>query len=65
MCGSMGMSVYAVGDRDRQAVIFVLEHFSLFTRHKNQTLLYNLFEIARNPVNPVTVIGIANDVVSW
>lgn len=30
------------------SVIFVLEEFDLFCAHHNQTLLYNLFDIAQS-----------------
>jgi len=31
-----------------KAVVFVLEEFDLFCAHRNQTLLYNLFDIAQS-----------------
>lgn len=36
------------GDRETsKPVIFVLDEFHLFCSHRNQTLLYNLFEAAQ------------------
>lgn len=39
-------------------IVFVLEEFDLFAQHKNQTLLYNLFDIAQAGTTPVAVIGL-------
>lgn len=37
------------GDRDNsKSVIFVLDEFDLFCHHQNQTLLYNLFDVAQS-----------------
>ncbi|XP_071826730.1 origin recognition complex subunit 4-like [Apostichopus japonicus] len=41
-----------------QSILFVLEEFDLFAHHKNQTLLYNLFDISQSEQTPVTVIGL-------
>ena len=38
--------------------MFILDEFDLFTHHKNQTLLYNLFDIAQAAHNPIAVIGL-------
>lgn len=47
------------GDRTSSCpVIFVLDEFDLFTHHKNQTLLYNLFDISQSAQTPVAVIGL-------
>ncbi|XP_050825262.1 origin recognition complex subunit 4 isoform X4 [Gopherus flavomarginatus] len=47
------------GDRDSSCpVLFILDEFDLFVHHKNQTLLYNLFDISQSAQTPVTVIGI-------
>ncbi|XP_065269423.1 origin recognition complex subunit 4 [Emys orbicularis] len=47
------------GDRDSSCpVLFVLDEFDLFVHHKNQTLLYNLFDISQSAQTPVTVIGL-------
>ncbi|XP_075215104.1 origin recognition complex subunit 4 isoform X4 [Lycorma delicatula] len=35
-------------DRDSKALIFILEEFHLFCLHRNQTLLYNLFDSAQS-----------------
>ncbi|KAK2504928.1 hypothetical protein MC885_001791, partial [Smutsia gigantea] len=39
-------------------VIFILDEFDLFAHHKNQTLLYNLFDISQSAQNPIAVIGL-------
>ncbi|NWW81021.1 ORC4 protein, partial [Climacteris rufus] len=39
-------------------VLFVLDEFDLFVHHKNQTLLYNLFDISQSAQTPVTVVGL-------
>ena len=47
------------GDRDSKPVVFILEEFHLFCNHHNQTLLYNLFDIAQTKSTPMVVIGIS------
>jgi len=39
-------------------VIFLLDEFDLFCHHKNQTLLYNLFDVAQSAQAPICVIGL-------
>ncbi|XP_064419900.1 origin recognition complex subunit 4 isoform X2 [Latimeria chalumnae] len=39
-------------------VLFFLEEFDLFAHHKNQTLLYNLFDTSQSEQTPVAVIGL-------
>ncbi|XP_008572808.1 PREDICTED: origin recognition complex subunit 4 isoform X4 [Galeopterus variegatus] len=47
------------GDRTSSCpVIFVLDEFDLFAHHKNQTLLYNLFDISQSAQTPIAVIGL-------
>lgn len=47
------------GDRTSSCpVLFILDEFDLFAHHKNQTLLYNLFDIAQSAQTPITVIGL-------
>ena len=41
-----------------KSVIVVMDEFDCFTTHKNQSLLYNLFDIAQSRQNPICVIGI-------
>jgi hypothetical protein len=37
------------GDKDKsKSIIFILEEFDLFCTHHNQTLLYNLFNVAQS-----------------
>ncbi|XP_036883695.1 origin recognition complex subunit 4 isoform X2 [Sturnira hondurensis] len=47
------------GDRTSSCpVIFILDEFDLFAHHRNQTLLYNLFDISQSAQTPVAVIGL-------
>ncbi|XP_034280693.1 origin recognition complex subunit 4 isoform X2 [Pantherophis guttatus] len=47
------------GDRDHSCpVLFILDEFDLFVHHKNQTLLYNLFDISQSAQTPIAVIGL-------
>lgn len=47
------------GDKKRsKSVIFLLEEFDLFCAHHNQTLLYNLFDVAQSAQAPICVLGI-------
>ncbi|NXA76795.1 ORC4 protein, partial [Thryothorus ludovicianus] len=47
------------GDRSSSCpILFVLDEFDLFVHHKNQSLLYNLFDISQSAQTPVTVIGL-------
>ncbi|XP_043599414.1 origin recognition complex subunit 4 [Bombus pyrosoma] len=46
------------GDKKRsKPVVFILDEFDLFCQHHNQTLLYNLFDIAQSAQAPICVIG--------
>lgn len=54
------------GDRSSsKSVIFILEEFDLFCAHGNQTLIYNLFDVAQSAQAPICVIGLTrrNDVI--
>lgn len=54
------------GDRSSsKSVIFILEEFDLFCAHSNQTLIYNLFDVAQSAQAPICVIGLTrrNDVI--
>ncbi|XP_073991721.1 origin recognition complex subunit 4 isoform X1 [Rhodnius prolixus] len=47
------------GDRTTsKAVIFILDEFHYFCNHRNQTLLYNLFDVAQSAQAPICVIGL-------
>ncbi|XP_070546255.1 origin recognition complex subunit 4-like isoform X1 [Ptychodera flava] len=46
------------GDKTSQPILFVLDEFDLFAHHKNQTLLYNLFDISQSAQTPIAVIGL-------
>lgn len=53
------------GDRSSsRPVLFVLDEFDLFAHHKNQTLLYNLFDVSQSAQAPVAVVGITCRLVS-
>lgn len=49
------------GDKKRsKPVIFILDEFDLFCEHNNQTLLYNLFDVAQSAQAPICVLGITS-----
>ena len=48
-----------VTGRNSKPIVFVLEEFGLFCSHKNQTLLYNLFDVAQSRAAPIIVIGVS------
>ena len=52
------------GDDSKQSVVVVLDNFDLFTHHKNQMLLYNLFDIAQSRSTPLAVVGLTCRLVS-
>lgn len=45
------------GTKDSQPIVFILDEFDMFAKHKSQTLLYNLFDISQTKQTPVCVIG--------
>lgn len=45
------------GGKESQPVVFIIDEFDLFANHKNQTLLYNLFDICQTRQTPICVIG--------
>lgn len=54
------------GDKKHsKSVVFILEEFDLFCSHGNQTLIYNLFDVAQSAQAPICVIGLTrrNDVI--
>jgi len=40
-------------------IVFILEEFDSFCSHKNQTLLYNLFDVAQSRAVPICVLGVS------
>ncbi|XP_076032849.1 origin recognition complex subunit 4 [Oratosquilla oratoria] len=47
------------GSRSKsKPVVFILDEFDLFCHHRNQTLLYNLFDVAQSAQAPICVIGL-------
>lgn len=50
---------FHAGDRSSsRPVLFILDEFDLFALHKNQTLLYNLFDVSQSAQAPIAVVGI-------
>jgi len=43
-------------------IIFILDEFDSFCSHKNQTLLYNLFDVAQSRAVPICVVGISSQI---
>jgi origin recognition complex subunit 4 len=41
-------------------LIFIIDGFDLFCAHHNQTLLYNLFDVAQSAQTPICVLGITS-----
>lgn len=52
-------------NKHSKSVIFILDEFDLFCSHSNQTLIYNLFDVAQSAQAPICVIGLTrrNDVI--
>ena len=50
------------GDSTSKPIIFILDHFESFCNHKNQTLLYNLFDVAQSRAVPITVLGVSSSI---
>lgn len=46
--------------QDAQRLIFIIEEFDLFCAHQNQTLLYNLFDVAQSAQTPLCVLGVTS-----
>lgn len=46
------------GSQQSKTIVYVIDEFDLFCYHKNQTLLYNLFDVAQSAQAPILVIGI-------
>lgn len=45
-------------NNEAKSIIIIIDEFDCFTAHKNQSLLYNLFDIAQSKQSPLCVIGI-------
>lgn len=43
-------------------IVFILDEFDSFCSHKNQTLLYNLFDVAQSRAVPICVVGISSQI---
>jgi len=50
--------MHFAGDKQSMSVIFFLDEFDLFSQHRNQTLLYNLFDVAQSAQAPICVVGV-------
>ncbi|KAL3836424.1 hypothetical protein ACJMK2_021857 [Sinanodonta woodiana] len=46
------------GNQSSKPILFILDEFDLFAQHRNQTLLYNLFDVAQSAQAPICVVGI-------
>ncbi|GAB1608669.1 origin recognition complex subunit 4-like [Argonauta hians] len=46
------------GGQHSKPILFILDEFDLFAQHRNQALLYNLFDVAQSAQAPITVIGV-------
>ncbi|CAH1774753.1 unnamed protein product [Owenia fusiformis] len=46
------------GGQETKSIVFILDEFDLFAHHKNQTLLYNLFDVSQSRQAPICVIGL-------
>lgn len=51
-----------VSGQNARRLIFIIEEFDLFCAHHNQTLLYNLFDVAQSAQTPICVLGITHRV---
>ncbi|XP_035215264.1 origin recognition complex subunit 4-like isoform X2 [Stegodyphus dumicola] len=54
------LSALKSGTQATKSVLFVLDNFDLFCTHKNQTLLYNLFDVAQSQQTPICVVGMCS-----
>ena len=43
-------------------IVFVLDEFESFCSHKNQILLYNLFDVAQSRAVPICVVGLSSQI---
>ncbi|XP_071444263.1 origin recognition complex subunit 4 [Hetaerina americana] len=43
-----------------KATLIILDEFDLFCNHRNQTLLYNLFDVSQSAQAPICVLGITS-----
>lgn len=46
------------GGEESQSILFIMDEFDLFTNHKNQSLLYNLFDVSQSAQTPICVVGL-------
>ncbi|XP_054720233.1 origin recognition complex subunit 4-like [Uloborus diversus] len=53
------LSALKSGNKESKSILFVLDNFDLFCGHKNQTLLYNLFDVAQSRQSPICVVGMS------
>jgi len=52
------LAALKTGNQGSKPILFILEEFDLFAQHKNQTLLYNLFDVTQSAQTPLCVIGL-------
>ena len=48
--------------RKMTPIVFILDNFDLLTKHKNQNLLYSLFDITQSNSCPISVVGITCEI---
>lgn len=53
------LSSLKTGDKSSKPIVFILEEFDMFCSHRNQNLLYNLFDVAQSRAVPICVIGVS------
>jgi len=63
LCPNCALCAGFVGGEQSKSVVFVLDEFDLFAQHHNQTLLYNLFDVAQSAQAPICVIGLTTRLV--
>ncbi|BFZ06338.1 hypothetical protein BsWGS_09377 [Bradybaena similaris] len=52
------LTAFKKGDQASKPIVFILDEFDLFAQHKNQTLLYNLFDVSQSAQTPICVVGV-------
>lgn len=49
---------FKTGSKNIIPIVFVLDEFDMFCQHKNQTLLYNLFDVVQSAPMSICVVGL-------
>ncbi|XP_023218234.1 origin recognition complex subunit 4-like isoform X1 [Centruroides sculpturatus] len=53
------LEVLKSGNQNSKCILFTLDEFDLFCQHKNQTLLYNIFDVSQSARVPVVIVGLS------